>query len=158
MKKKNYLHLLCFFVVATGQFSAATAQVYKWVDEKGVVQFGDKPPVGRKVQMIEAPHESALPQAKEETAVQRASIQEQEIEFNKRRILREQNECAALARDIVDSETPIDRANLMDKFKAKCPNRGFECTTVKSDPKKNKCEPAQFNDGKTIVRNTWKAQ
>lgn len=155
MKKNNHLHLLCFLVVATVQFSPVTAQVYKWVDENGVVQFGDKPPVGRKVKIIEAPHESALHKTKVETAAQRASIQEKEIEFNKHRILREQNECAALARDIVDSETP---SNLMDKFKAKCPNRGFECTTVKSNPKKNKCEPAQFNDGKTIVRNTWKEQ
>ena len=32
------------FSLLAGMTSCAVAQVYKWVDEKGVVNYGDKPP------------------------------------------------------------------------------------------------------------------
>lgn len=34
---------------------AANAEVYKWVDENGKVQFGDQPPTGSKTVKIKAP-------------------------------------------------------------------------------------------------------
>lgn len=34
--------------------SSATAQVNKWVDDKGKVHYGDRPPAGVKVQPVEA--------------------------------------------------------------------------------------------------------
>lgn len=66
----------------------AAAQVYKWVDEKGVTHYGERPPQGRKANEVEqrlanpaAPGKAAQPDWKE-----------QEIEFNKRRIKSEQTE------------------------------------------------------------------
>lgn len=41
------------FPLLAGVPSAAVAQVYKWVDEKGVVNYGDKPPArGKPVQPL----------------------------------------------------------------------------------------------------------
>ena len=67
----------------------AMAQVYKWVDEKGVTHYGERPPPGKKAQEVEqrlanpgpAPGKAAQP-----------SWKEQDLEFRRRRIETEQNE------------------------------------------------------------------
>ena len=67
----------------------AQAQMYKWVDEKGVTHYGERPPQGKKAQEVEqrlanpagAPGKAAQPGWKE-----------QELEFRKRRIEAEQTE------------------------------------------------------------------
>lgn len=33
--------------------AAAAAQAYKWVDERGVINYGEKPPAGRPAQIVE---------------------------------------------------------------------------------------------------------
>jgi hypothetical protein len=67
----------------------ATAQVYKWVDEKGATHYGEQVPQGKKAQAVEqrlanpapAPGKAAAPNWKE-----------QELEFRRRRIESEQTE------------------------------------------------------------------
>ena len=67
----------------------AIAQVYKWVDEKGVTHYGERPPQDKKAQEVEqrlanpgtAPGKAAQPGWKE-----------QDLEFRKRRIESEQAE------------------------------------------------------------------
>jgi len=67
----------------------ASAQVYKWVDEKGVTHYGERPPQGKKAQEVErrlanpgpAPGKAAQPGWKE-----------QDLEFRRRRIETEQTE------------------------------------------------------------------
>jgi hypothetical protein len=67
----------------------AFAQVYKWVDEKGVTHYGERPPLGRKADAVE--QRLANPGPAPEKAVQ-PDWKEQEIEFRKRRIASEQSE------------------------------------------------------------------
>ncbi len=61
----------------------AQAQIYKWVDEKGVTQYGSLPPPGKGQKIIDAPApgtaNQTVPKGKP------ASVQEQEIEFRMRR-------------------------------------------------------------------------
>jgi hypothetical protein len=49
------LHFLVLIAAAT----PALAQVYKWVDEKGVTHYGERPPQGRKAS--EVPHKLGSP-------------------------------------------------------------------------------------------------
>jgi hypothetical protein len=51
------LHFLAFVAVAVPAF----AQVYKWVDERGVTHYGERPPQGRK--SSEVPHKLGTPPA-----------------------------------------------------------------------------------------------
>jgi Domain of unknown function (DUF4124) len=70
--------VLFFFGAAFAQ-----AQVYKWVDEKGVTQYGSTPPPGKGQKIIDAPSQSAPNQAGQKPKP--TSVQEQEIEFRMRR-------------------------------------------------------------------------
>ena len=51
------LHFWVFMAVAVPAFS----QVYKWVDERGVTHYGERPPQGRK--STEVPHKLGTPAA-----------------------------------------------------------------------------------------------
>ncbi len=60
---------------------AAMAQVYKWVDEKGRVQYGDKPPPGAKASAVKPPAEpQGTPRPPENFAGQEADFQRRQIE------------------------------------------------------------------------------
>jgi hypothetical protein len=67
----------------------ALAQVYKWVDEKGVTHYGERPPQGKKAEEVgqrlanpgPAPGKAAQP-----------SWKDQDLEFRRRKIEAEQNE------------------------------------------------------------------
>lgn len=57
---KLFRALLHFLILAT--LAAPTfAQVYKWVDERGVTHYGERPPQGRKAS--EVPHKLGTPPA-----------------------------------------------------------------------------------------------
>ena len=71
----------------------SSAQMYKWVDERGVTHYSEKPPPGRKSQQIQsapatpaAPAEPAAPQS----ANPAPTWSEQERDFRRRAIEREQ--------------------------------------------------------------------
>ena len=66
--------------------SAASAQVFKWVDENGRVHYGEKPPPGTKANAMKtpaaAPNSPAAPQ----------DVQSQEREFRGRQIKKKEDE------------------------------------------------------------------
>lgn len=72
--------------VLTGQ---ASAQVYKWVDEQGVTHYAERPPQGRKARPLDttSPTGPGSSQVKPQTS---QDWQDKNIEFQKRRIQREQ--------------------------------------------------------------------
>ena len=67
--------------------STAAAQVYRWVDERGVVHYGERPPSGTAVRPVDGPTPApaAAPKAK-------ADDSQPERGFQKRRIERERQE------------------------------------------------------------------
>jgi len=73
------LLLLCFPVLAH-------AQIYKWVDEKGRVQYGEKPPPGAKASAL---RQEASPAAKPAPP---RDLSSQEADFRRRQLEREQAE------------------------------------------------------------------
>ena len=67
--------------------AAAHAQVYRWVDEQGKVHYGERPPSGAKATPVEG--KLAAPPGAPKAAPDAA---QQEREFQRRRIEREQAE------------------------------------------------------------------
>ena len=61
----------------------AQAQIYKWVDEKGVTQYGSSPPLGKGQKVIDTPAAGAS--NKLDAKNRPLSVQEQEIDFRVRR-------------------------------------------------------------------------
>lgn len=75
-----------FFLLVLLAFSVE-AQIYKWTDEKGRVQYGEKPPAGVKATPVRppAPPAAAKPRAADDPAAQ-------EAEFRRRQLERRQEE------------------------------------------------------------------
>jgi len=70
----------------------AAAQVYKWVDERGVTHYGERPPQGQQARPVETtppakPAEPDTPPVKPRAS---EDWQDKNIEFQRRRIQREQ--------------------------------------------------------------------
>jgi hypothetical protein len=83
-------------LLAAGLFLPAHAQVYKWVDEKGVTQYGQKPPADNKVQKMKLP--DAPPPAARGAAPAKdpmATVRDQDTEFKRRQIARQEAEAKA---------------------------------------------------------------
>ena len=74
---------LAALLVALG----AQAQIYKWVDEKGVTHYGEAPPPDKKASKVEVPNN---PAASQPSPPQDWS--KREIEFKKRQLDREAKE------------------------------------------------------------------
>jgi hypothetical protein len=66
------------------------AAMYKWVDEQGVTHYGEKPPPGRKAQPVQIRKAPAADPSKEKDSP--ARLQEQEREFQQRRVDRLEKE------------------------------------------------------------------
>lgn len=83
--------------VLTALAGPVGAQVYKWVDSQGNVQYSDRPPPGgaQKATTLKTP-----PPAAAVTPAPQKSITEQELEFRQRKA--EEAEAAAKARKEVD--------------------------------------------------------
>lgn len=64
----------------------ATAQVYKWVDEKGVTHYAEHPPQGQMARPVDMTPSPGTSRAKPESS---QDWQDENIEFQKRRIQRE---------------------------------------------------------------------
>ena len=80
----------------------AVGQVYKWVDEKGVTHYGERPPQGKKSQEVE--QRLASPGSTPEKAAQ-PGWKEQDLEFRKRRIEAEQAETKNKQREASQRQT-----------------------------------------------------
>lgn len=79
----------------------AMAQVYKWVDEKGVTHYGERPPLGKKAE--EVGQRLANPGPPPGKAAQ-PSWKDQDLEFRRRRIETEQTEAKDKQRDASQRE------------------------------------------------------
>ncbi len=90
------LRALCLLALSLLIASTALAQTYKWLDENGHAQFSDRPPPpGVKFEILNAkgaPPATAPATGPAAKPVQRSSLQEQEIEFRKRRVLAAEKE------------------------------------------------------------------
>jgi len=73
--------------------SPVYAQIYKWVDEKGVTQYGPRPPQGRKAQEVQ--NKLASPGG----GGKAPSWQDQEQEFQNRRFKQEQADAKSQTQD-----------------------------------------------------------
>ncbi|HEY8622319.1 MAG TPA: DUF4124 domain-containing protein, partial [Casimicrobiaceae bacterium] len=81
---RPFLALLLALVVPV-----ASAQVYKWVDEKGRVHYGEKAPAGSKPSAVKPP--AAPPNA----PAKAQDLQSQELEFRRRQIKQGEDEARA---------------------------------------------------------------
>ncbi|MFM9969598.1 MAG: DUF4124 domain-containing protein [Burkholderiales bacterium] len=68
----------------------ALAQVYKWVDEKGVTHYGSKPPQGRKAQVVE--EKLATPPNPKSPSARPPDWKSEEADFQERRLKAERAE------------------------------------------------------------------
>jgi hypothetical protein len=86
--------------------SPASAQVYKWVDEQGVTHYGERPPQGQKATPVTAtpPSGAGSSQANPQSS---QDWRDRDIEFQKRRIQREQQE----EREALAAKTRQQRCN-----------------------------------------------
>ncbi len=90
------MRCLWIALLAMGLLLPAHAQVYKWVDEKGVTQYGQKPPADNKGQKMKLP-DSPPPAARGAPAAKDplATVREQDTEFKRRQIARQTAETKA---------------------------------------------------------------
>lgn len=95
-RKNKIFNTLLRFCVLWALLVPASAQVYKWVDEKGVTHYGERPPQGKNAR--EVGERLANPAAQPGTAAQ-PNWQEKELEFRSRRIEAEQAEAKQKQRE-----------------------------------------------------------
>ena len=76
--------LLKVFCLWLALLLPAAAQVYKWVDEKGVTHYGERAPQGRKAREVQ--DKLANPAGAKSATAKEPSWQDQESEFQGRRI------------------------------------------------------------------------
>ena len=76
-----------FLVVSFLLFAIAPAhaQIYKWIDEKGRARYGEKPPPGANARLLAPPTGPA-------TAAPRQSVDEQDADFRRRQIQKQEEE------------------------------------------------------------------
>lgn len=87
------MRFLWIALVAGGLYVPAFAQVYKWVDEKGVTQYGQRSPADNRGQKMQLP--PASPPGGAVTTAPRdplAKLRDQELELKKRQIAREETQ------------------------------------------------------------------
>lgn len=95
--------LLCFFAVVL-----EGAEVYKWVDENGVVHFTDRPPQDQQSTEINLPDELPRAQSQPEESVYSEAIEQQRLRRELRASEREQ---AAAERQAREREESRDQSN-----------------------------------------------
>ncbi len=88
------LKICCLWLVL---LTPAAAQVYKWVDEKGGTHYGARAPQGRKAKEVD--NKLANPAGPGGASAKPPSWQDQESEFQGRRIQAEQAEAKRQAQD-----------------------------------------------------------
>ena len=94
----------------------AHAQVYKWVDEKGVTHYGERAPQGRKTQEVR--DRLANPAGSGSAGAAQPSWQDQEAEFRGRRIESEQAEAKKQAQDTKQRKACIQARDELAQLKA----------------------------------------
>ena len=87
------MHYFWITLMASCLCLPAFAQVYKWVDEKGVTHYGQRPPADNKGQKMNVPNAAPIPipaPAVGGASSQKAgaTLKEQEVEFRRRQIVK----------------------------------------------------------------------
>ena len=111
-----------FMIISIGTFtvwapqSAAGEEIYRWVDDNGIVHFGDRPPEQADVETISIPQSKVQPSANQEEAQdpQPNLAQQLREERAEARRKREANaeitaESCAKAREVVSQLEPMTR-------------------------------------------------
>jgi len=81
---RAFLTMFCLWMALL----PAYAQVYRWVDEKGVTHYGERAPQGRKAQEVQ--NKLANPASAKSASAKPPNWQDQESEFQGRRLKAEQ--------------------------------------------------------------------
>ena len=102
------LKIVCLWLVCL----PASAQVVKWVDERGVTHYGERAPQGRKGQEVQ--NKLANPPPSAGAASKAPSWQEQEQEFQGRRQQAEQAQQAEAKKQAQDANQRIACLNARD--------------------------------------------
>lgn len=90
------MRFLLLALIASCLCLPAFAQVYKWVDEKGVTQYGQRPPADTKGQKMNMPDAGPPGTAGAAPATDPlAKLRQQEVEFKQRQAAREAEEARA---------------------------------------------------------------
>ena len=95
------MHHLLALVLALA-LPVASAQVYKWVDEKGRVHYGEKPPVGAKSSTLKPPTAPSAPAKAQD-------LQSQELDFRRRQVKKGEDE-ATQARETANRDARCNAA------------------------------------------------
>ena len=91
------------------------AQIYKWVDEKGRVQYGEKPPPGAKVQPLRG---ESMPQSSAPRPPEDLSRQEQQFrERQARQRMQEDQEAAQAKLDRMNCESARAQLENTERFR-----------------------------------------
>ena len=73
--------IICSFAVASAALFAAEIEVYRWVDEQGVVHYTEQPPPGRESDVLDITAQPAADRASEVTSMQsRSRVEPSETE------------------------------------------------------------------------------
>ena len=95
--------------------TSAHSQVYKWVDSKGVTHYSERPPADGKSKSVELREATPRPTGPGAAAPASASLKDQEIEFRKRQLVRDQAEAnAAQEKARRDAACKKSRAQLIN--------------------------------------------
>ncbi len=93
----------------------ASAQVYRWVDEKGKTHYGERPPQGRKAQEVK--DRLANPAGSAGDAAKGSSWQDQEREFQGRRIKAEEEDAKRQVQDASRRQTCVQARDQLAQMK-----------------------------------------
>jgi hypothetical protein len=92
MTQKSAPSILLCVLLCCVPVGVATAQVFKWVDEKGVTHYGERPPHGQKAQPVETrPSTTPSPGSTSSPGKTQGgeNWREKNLEFQQRRVQRE---------------------------------------------------------------------
>lgn len=114
--------LIMLFILAIP--FAAAAEVYKWVDENGVVHYSETPPPDRTTETVEVPEAPGTAPATEAEGVYDAAIAEMGARREQRESLREQEAAERKAREearTVNERACAEAIHYLATLKKQCP-------------------------------------
>jgi hypothetical protein len=93
----------------------AAAQVYKWVDEKGVTHYGERPPTGQKAQEVEQRLANPAPAPGTD---KQPNWKDKELEFRSRRIEADQAETRRTQQQAAQRQACDQARDALNQMKA----------------------------------------
>lgn len=132
----NTRKLALWLLLAAGIAATAFAEHYRWSDERGAMASPLASATGPKEPKAEAPQPAAI--AQPEPAMRDADAAQPPPDATV------ENECAALAREIIETPDPDAYAQLVARYNATCPSHSFDCSAAR--PKTSRCTAARLKD------------